>query len=172
MINKLFTLIKIIKKRLYLILNPEVPFKFIHINKTGGVSINNNLGWPVKMHEDALEIKNKIGDKNWKKHFTFSFVRNPWDKVVSHYHYRKLKNIHGLKDDPIEFNEWVKLAYGEKNEMREEECMSPYPLPICRRTIYVNSSEVTRSAIDSQLKGKSNWNRTAFRLVTIGPCRR
>ena len=47
--------------------------------------------------------------------FTFAFVRNPWDKVVSHYHYRVKTNQSGLRDRPLDFNTWVRLAYIDKD---------------------------------------------------------
>jgi hypothetical protein len=38
-------------------------------------------------------------------------IRNPWDKVVSQYHYRVNTNQTDLRDNPIEFKEWVKRVY-------------------------------------------------------------
>lgn len=95
--------------------NHMANFILIHINKTGGSSIEKALGLPQQKHLTALEIKNKIGDKRWNKKFKFAFVRNPWDKVVSHYSYRYRRNVNNLKDDNIDFKQWVKLTYKEKN---------------------------------------------------------
>jgi hypothetical protein len=90
-------------------------FILIHINKTGGSSIEKALGLPQQYHLTALEIKNKIRDKRWNKKFKFAFVRNPWDKVVSHYSYRYKRNVNNMKDDNIDFKKWVKLTYRDKN---------------------------------------------------------
>ena len=68
-----------------------------------------------KQHLTALECKNLLGNRQWKKRFKFSIVRNPWDKVVSHFHHRVKTNQTGLGDNPIDFKEWVKLSYGEQN---------------------------------------------------------
>ncbi|WP_156819989.1 sulfotransferase family 2 domain-containing protein [Synechococcus sp. PCC 7336] len=89
-------------------------FIFIHINKTGGSSIEKALDLSFK-HETALEKIQKIGRSQWNKKFTFTVVRNPWDKVVSHYHYRVQTNQTNLGVEPIEFREWVKLSYRDKD---------------------------------------------------------
>jgi len=86
---------------------------FVHINKTGGSSIERALGLPFQ-HRTALELRNDIGRARWERRFSFSFVRNPWDKVASHYAFRVQTNQTRMRDDPIEFNEWVRLAYGER----------------------------------------------------------
>ena len=89
-------------------------FIFIHINKTGGSSIEKALNLPFE-HKTALEKIEEIGLYRWGKKVSFTVVRNPWDKVVSHYHYRVQTNQTGMGDGHIEFNEWVKKAYGEKD---------------------------------------------------------
>ena len=87
---------------------------FIHINKTGGTSVEKALNIPPN-HITALEKIKEIGQQRWDESFSFSIVRNPWDKVVSHYHYRVKTNQTYLKTNPIEFKAWVKLAYRDKN---------------------------------------------------------
>jgi len=85
---------------------------FVHINKTGGSSIEQALGLPFQ-HRTALEIRQAIGGRKWDARFSFAFVRNPWDKVASHYHYRVKTNQTGLAERTLPFTEWVRLAYGE-----------------------------------------------------------
>ena len=68
---------------------------FIHIPKTGGTSIstwlknaygvNYNKGFK---HASYEEMKRTFGDLG----FTYTVVRNPWDRVVSAYFYYKRKN--------------------------------------------------------------------------------
>lgn len=89
---------------------------FIHINKTGGSSIERALGLPFE-HKTALEKRAELGEENWLKRFRFTIVRNPWDKVVSHYFYRVKTNQTGLADNPIDFNTWVKRTYGEQDPL-------------------------------------------------------
>ena len=85
---------------------------FVHINKTGGTSIEQALGLRFQ-HFTAVELRDQLGAQRWQKKFSFAFVRNPWDKVASHYRYRVKTNQTGLGTRPIPFNEWVRLAYGE-----------------------------------------------------------
>jgi hypothetical protein len=87
-------------------------FVFIHINKTAGTSISRALRLPIE-HKTALEKRAELGPRVWARRFSFAIVRNPWDKVVSHYHYRVKTNQTRLGSNPRDFNEWVRLAYGE-----------------------------------------------------------
>lgn len=89
-------------------------FVFIHINKTGGSSVEKALRIPFE-HKTALEKIQEIGQDAWDGKLTFTIVRNPWDKVVSHYHHRVKKNRTNLRDKPIDFVEWVKRAYGNQD---------------------------------------------------------
>ncbi len=87
---------------------------FVHINKTGGSSIEKALNLPFQ-HRTALEMRALMGTKRWQSRFSFAFVRNPWDKVASHYAYRVQTNQTGLREEQIAFKDWVRLAYGEQD---------------------------------------------------------
>jgi chondroitin 4-sulfotransferase 11 len=86
---------------------------FVHINKTGGSSIEKALQLPFQ-HRTARELHRALGDRRWKDRFSFAFVRNPWDKVASHYHFRVKTGQTGLSRDPVPFNDWVRLTYRER----------------------------------------------------------
>lgn len=62
---------------------------FIHINKCGGSSVEEALGIPVKIHDTAAARRRKIGARRWDRAFTFTLVRHPYSKVISHYSYRR-----------------------------------------------------------------------------------
>jgi len=63
-----------------MIINKEKKFIFIHVPKTAGYSLENSLeGDSVRpRHEYAQNIKPKYPD-----FFTFAFVRNPWERLLS-----------------------------------------------------------------------------------------
>ncbi|MEL6439224.1 MAG: sulfotransferase family 2 domain-containing protein [Cyanobacteria bacterium J06621_8] len=96
-----------------MIISHSKKFIFIHIQKTAGTSVtrylNNYLNYQdmivggtkygekiqplikerFKMHKhsNAQSIKTITGDELWNSYFTFSFVRNPWDRMVSLYNW-------------------------------------------------------------------------------------
>jgi len=43
-------------------------------------------------HAKAKEIRAMMGNYIWEKYFTFAFIRNPWDTVVSTFHWWKEKS--------------------------------------------------------------------------------
>ena len=58
----------------------------MHIQKTGGNSVRTALGGDIfsaHKHFTARELRNVFDDAIWNACFKFSFVRNPWDRLVS-----------------------------------------------------------------------------------------
>jgi len=88
-------------------------FVFVRINKTGGSSIKWALQLPIG-HTTALEYIDVLGRKEWERRFSFTVVRNPWDRVVSQYHFRLKTNQTRLGNQQIDFKTWVELAYGKQ----------------------------------------------------------
>ena len=66
---------------------------FVHIPKTGGWSMCNSLkelkylNWHG--HNTAMETMNTIGEETFNDKFSFTIVRNPWDKIQSVYKFLK-----------------------------------------------------------------------------------
>jgi len=87
-------------------------YVFIHINKTAGSSIERALHLRFE-HKTAAEKRGELGEWRWNRAFKFSFVRNPWDKVLSHYKYRVATNQTSMGDRHISFRDWTLRAYGE-----------------------------------------------------------
>lgn len=78
----------------------------VHIPKTAGVSIrkslfnvepNKNMHW----YPDHPEYQ-----KYWNEYFTFTFVRNPWDRIVSCYEFCFHKPNHVVYKQIIQFNDF------------------------------------------------------------------
>jgi chondroitin 4-sulfotransferase 11 len=75
-------------------------FIFIHIPKTAGTAIEEALGFNVeKLHKKKYNIKHgtPTDDKYvdyWDEYFTFTCVRNPWDRFVSLYFFELEYELH------------------------------------------------------------------------------
>jgi hypothetical protein len=74
-----------------LISHEEPKFIFIHIQKTGGVSISNLLRQYIPTTTPGRGLRHISARRALKKvenpddYFKFAFVRNPWDRLVSWY---------------------------------------------------------------------------------------
>ena len=99
-------------------IGPNGTFVFIHINKNAGTSIGHAIGLPKKQHLTVQEVIEIVGRAQWERAFRFSIVRNPWDKVVSHYNHRVKTNQTGLNDNPLPFKQWVAATYGPAKDAR------------------------------------------------------
>lgn len=53
-------------------------------------------------HLPAVIVRKLIGHEQWDNSFTFAFIRNPWDLVVSAYHFEKqyFSQPHVVKSEP------------------------------------------------------------------------
>ena len=70
-------------------INKKRDYIFFHIPKTAGISIRNALWGPrIAPHISALAIK-ETNPGDFRRCFTFAFVRNPWSRFVSAYEYLK-----------------------------------------------------------------------------------
>lgn len=89
---------------------------FIHIPKTGGTSVSNSLSLRRSMggrHMTAIQTRDMYGQEIFDNAWKFTFIRNPWDRMVSVFHYYK----HGLEQENkqirqglanVEFDEFLK----------------------------------------------------------------
>jgi hypothetical protein len=64
------------------------PWLFLHIPKTGGTSVRTALGMgTIPHHVTALWLWQECPEAFSK--FSFAFVRNPWDRMVSYFYYQR-----------------------------------------------------------------------------------
>lgn len=100
----------------------KIPIIFVHIPKTAGTSIKkyigkNNLNDLV--HMKLSEMKNYFYDKEkrynkikFRDYFKFTVLRNPWERMVSIYEYRKETSKksywQNIRKKNYNFNEFLK----------------------------------------------------------------
>ena len=85
---------------------------FVHINKTAGTSVARALGQPLTAHPTAEEIRDRIGRRVYESKPSFAVVRNPFDRFVSLFEFRRRR---GLIPDGISFDHWTRETIVERN---------------------------------------------------------
>jgi hypothetical protein len=98
-------------------------FIFVHIPKTGGTSVDSILSkisrnWNSKHH--LIEKYRKLADKKhgFENYFKFTIVRNPWDRLLSNYFYRKKGN----RVQDLSFKKWI--TNSQDGNYSFENCLS------------------------------------------------
>jgi len=102
---------------------------FVHCHKCAGETIESAIfggpdtgfkgdpfeGSPEK-HFSVNQYIKKYGESVWNNYFTFSFVRNPWDRVISWIKYRdKRHNLYGGTLNSSIIKKEVKIPYISNN---------------------------------------------------------
>lgn len=122
-INKSYGIIQIKRNGFWFIDIPRTSSSSIKVelsSEFGRVYGKNNIfekeynsKYLINSHKTAREMKNLLGHKAWSKLYTFTIVRNPWDRIVSIYHYLKHENY--IPSD-LSFRDYViKLDYEIQN---------------------------------------------------------
>ena len=88
-------------------------FIFLHLPKNAGTSIEGSLtganDWKTAdKHLTATESIEKFGQDVWREYFTFCFVRNPWDRLVSQFRFNGETWCKRYFGHSLGFNDFVK----------------------------------------------------------------
>jgi hypothetical protein len=88
---------------------------FFHVPKTGGLSVSEALfGNHAAGHLDVRTARLIFGAWRLRTYFKFSFVRNPWDRLVSAYYYLRrghpTSKIAGVVAASPGFTDFVKTS--------------------------------------------------------------
>jgi chondroitin 4-sulfotransferase 11 len=109
-----------------MLLNDKYNLLFIHIQKTAGTSIINNLfqlggtRWIGNQHSliKYYELENK------DKYFKFCFVRNPWDRLLSWYNMLQRRTFE---------NDWTNYVLNNSTNFSEFLALTDIVYETCER---------------------------------------
>lgn len=94
---------------------------FIHINKCAGTSIDRIFNGKNCGHNTALKYKKHFPNE-FESYFKFSFVRNPWSKMTSFYHYHVIRgwdlNWDWDRNNYPNFKDFIKTIYSYSREKK------------------------------------------------------
>lgn len=103
-------------------INLKTKCVFIHIPRTGGTTLKQILGMgnipesgkkKPSEHLTYKEILSFLGENEMRQSFVFSFVRNPWDRILSEYIWRK-NETSGMEFKHMStFDDFVKFVYAK-----------------------------------------------------------
>ena len=116
-------------------------FIFIHTEKTGGTSIEkcfvdnaDEVDVEYKHHDVWFYFKNFL---YFDDYFKFTFVRNPWDRLVSAYHFYK----NDMKLIDFTFEEFIEKI-GNKEPMLDSISFIDYAVKPCFHKIQIEGNIV------------------------------
>lgn len=122
-------------------------FIFVKTRKTGGSSVqmalsfecgdediivcdqvNRNLdkAFSRNPHASLRQIKLAVPEASWRSFFKFTFVRNPWDLVVSRYHWERK----GLDCSVADFRRWLRTYVNPEHAEPERNARSNIVQPV------------------------------------------
>jgi len=113
-------------------INRRLGLAFVHIPKTGGVAVCESLGLAIRGHQRLSEMR-----RFRRRYFSFCFVRNPWDRMVSAYSYFRaggrghrndIKTMRVVRESST-FPEFCSRLEDPEFKRRLERCRSPHFLP-------------------------------------------
>lgn len=110
-------------------------FLFIHVPKNAGTSVRGTMvkkmgATKVKglyFHADANYLKDHLGSVRYQQLYKFGFLRNPWARMVSKYHFMRER----LPQDRSMGNVEYKEIFIGRDDVLEEEELRKYDWVFC-----------------------------------------
>jgi hypothetical protein len=127
-------------------------FIFIHIPKTGGTSIEKVFNRQMKRHCKHLTMSDYENElkSDIEKYFIFSVIRNPWDRILSYYFWRKWGGGR-LSSEGKSFKSWIDLIVKvDKSQMQESNNYCDNESQ-CRNFMMAIDSQFNSLTIDGEL---------------------
>jgi len=111
-------------------INHEYKYLFLHIEKCGGNTVRAALDLPYESTGGhiPLERKSQYFKHDPKDYFKFTFVRNPWDRMVSTYAFYQ-KNL-----PPLSFKEYTTKLLNRPEPETWKGYISCYDSIFCKNT--------------------------------------
>jgi FkbM family methyltransferase len=144
-------------------------YLFVHINKSGGGTITNNMknNGETKitgMHRtlpDMLDIAKTKHSLDINSIFTFTMVRNPFDRMLSMYLYYKKHDskefFSGKSHIDNEFNNWIEYIYsGEFDRTRKHGGVNVFNHCFCNQLNWLKDYDGKLMDINKILKYENN----------------
>jgi len=171
----------------------KTPFIFVHIPKTGGMSVLNSMScWDPIYHESIESDIDKIKEKkeNPDDYFKFTIIRNPWDRIVSNFFFHKqrihndtilhkvlfnkkekekLKKwiiLHEAEDlfwKKYEFKDWLKFLEEEPSENKSLSILEEEPSE--NKSLSILEEEPSENKSLSILKEEPSENKSLYTNV-------
>lgn len=162
-----------------MIISDKYQFIFVHIPKSGGTSCGTTLSqildqkdkthWAVSKttkHETLKQVKDRFEQKRWwlfrKKfdnYFKFGFVRNPWCRMVSFYHYLKKTEVKPEIKQITSFEHFI-TEMGQQKEW----IIKLYSMQPQLNFLIDNDGKVIADFVGRYERLEEDFNKVCFRL--------
>jgi len=86
----------------------------MHVSEAGIIGCRSTASRPREQkwynHMSAIDIRDKLGKRDWQRYFKFCAIRNPYDKLVSLFFFHRKQGLidNAQNEDPIKsFRKWL-----------------------------------------------------------------
>tara|TARA_R110002051_G_scaffold287379_1_gene350070 strand:+ start:543 stop:1130 length:588 start_codon:yes stop_codon:yes gene_type:complete len=123
-------------------------FLFIHLPKNAGSSVTKVLANYIGVEREELrpqkckfiyarDIPNVLNNKQ-DDYFIFSVVRNPWERVVSYFHYlQQIRQPPHNLDKNVKFSNWVRAGGHRGLQTQMSQLADEFPCNVSNHINYV-----------------------------------